>query len=212
MEESYLKIILASSSPRRKELLKQIGMKFEICPPDYDQDGNVEETPLVLTPLIKKDKEKKEARRVVEKNALFKARTIARRFKELGIVIGADTIVLLGNEILGKPENEIQARIMLKRLSGKIHHVVTGISLIKGAMREEIVGSEVTEVKFRKLSGKEISNYIKTGEPLDKAGAYGIQGMGALFVSGINGCYFNVVGLPLTRLFLLLKEAGMTLL
>lgn len=206
-----MKVILASSSPRRHELLKQIGLEYAACAPDDESEGSAEFTPPLLHSSVIKDRKKKEARMVVEKNALQKARAVSSRANGNELVIGADTIVLLDNEILGKPAHGEEARRMLEKLSGKTHFVVTGVSVIERASGRELVSSEVTEVTFRKLSESEIEGYVRSGEPLDKAGAYGIQGLGALLVKSIRGCYFNVVGLPLVCLSELLKDAGLRL-
>ena len=125
--------------------------------------------------------------------------------REKGTVIGADTIVVLGNEVLGKPKNEEEAKTMLKKLSGKIHVVITGYCIIHEG--DEISNAVITEVKFRKLSEEEINAYVKTGEPLDKAGAYGIQGKGGLLIEWIKGDYYNVVGLPM-HVILELQKLG----
>lgn len=189
------RLILASSSPRRKKLLKEIGIEFEIIPsiiseedPDY----------LGLKPYL-----------VVEHLALRKALEVSKREKNKPfIVIGADTIVLINNEILGKPKDEEQAYIMLNKLSGKWHEVLTGICIIEiNDLEKKLITSyEKTSVKIKKLSKEEIKSYIKTKEPMDKAGSYAIQGLGVSFIEKINGCYNNVVGLPLFLLFNLLKK------
>ncbi len=184
---SFLKIprlILASASPRRADLLSQIGLKFEIYP------SNISE----ITP----DKDKS-PEFVTQNLALQKARSVAERHTE-GLVIGADTLVVLKDELLGKPKNPTHAQEMLTRLSGTCHEVVTGVALIDAKLNREKTWAETTQVYFRELCPTEITAYIETGEAADKAGAYGIQGRGAAFVERIEGCYFNVVGLPLARL------------
>lgn len=125
-----------------------------------------------------------------------------------GLVIGADTVVVLEDKILGKPHSTQEAVDMLSALSGKSHEVITGVVVVNPQTGQHWVAAEITKVHFRNLSKQEILDYIKTEEPMDKAGSYGIQGKGALLVQGIEGCYFNVVGLPLVRLASLLKEAG----
>jgi len=139
--------------------------------------------------------------------ALSKARDIARKVKE-GIVIGADTVVVYGGKILGKPRDEADAEKMLRKLSGRKHEVMTGLAIVDVDQNEEAVECVKTKVKFRKLSSGEIKEYVATGEPLDKAGAYGVQGKGAALVESIEGCYYNVVGLPLAKLVEMLKSLG----
>ena len=178
------RLILASASPRRAALLSQIGLTFEVYPSDLQET----ETHNNMSPEV-----------VTQSLASLKAQVVAERHTE-GVVIGADTLVSFENELLGKPNNDEHAQLMLSRLSGRCHDVVTGVSLIDIKKRKEITWSEKTHVYFRKIQEKEIVNYIKSGEATDKAGAYGIQGRGAAFVNRIEGCYFNVVGLPLARL------------
>lgn len=172
-------IILASQSPRRQELLKLITNDFEI------KVSNVDETlPSGISP--------KDA-------VLYLSKIKAEPFKNgSDIIIGADTVVALDGKILGKPKNDENAREMLKFLSGKAHSVFTGVTLIKGDIARSFAVE--TKVKFFDLTDEEIDEYIKTGEPADKAGAYGIQGYGSLLVEKIDGDYFNVVGLPVSKL------------
>lgn len=139
--------------------------------------------------------------------ALGKARAVADKETE-GLVIGADTIVVYEEKVLGKPKDREDALAMLKELSGTRHQVISGVAVIDAATGIEKVAHEVTEVVFRHLSDEEIHRYIETGEPMDKAGAYGIQGIGAILVKEISGCYNNVVGLPLTLLVEILKDMG----
>jgi len=179
--------ILASGSPRRQELLSLVVPEFDIVVADIE-----EICPCEIKPLDKP-----------EYLALKKAKHIAKDNLN-SVVIGADTAVFLGDKMLGKPKSETDAFDMLKSLSGKNHKVVTGCALILGD--REITFSVVTEVEFFKLSDKEIREYISTKEPMDKAGAYGIQGFGALLVKGIKGDYFNVVGLPVSALKRELKK------
>lgn len=171
-------VILASSSPRRKELLKKIIPSFSIIPADIDESVKERETP------------KAYVARMAEEKTL----TIAEKFPE-DIVIGCDTTVVLGNSIMGKPQNDTEARFMLKRLSGLTHEVLTSVYIKtpKKIYRQ----TEVVQVKFYKLDDSDIENYIKTGEHRDKAGAYGIQGQGALFVKEIRGDYYSIVGFPI---------------
>jgi septum formation protein len=182
-------IILASSSPRRQELLRQIGIPFRTMPSDVDEGILAGESP------------EKYAVRV----ALDKASSVASQVKS-GIVIGADTIVVLRDEVLGKPADARDAVRMLSMLSGKMHRVITGLAVVDVATETVKTASAVTRVWFHPLSHETIESYVATGEPLDKAGAYGIQERGAVFVERVDGCYFNVVGLPLSLLMGLLRD------
>jgi septum formation protein len=150
-------------------------------------------------------------RGLAEHLARAKALSVARR-RETGVVIAADTVVVRGREIMGKPRDTEDARRMLRRLAGASHLVVTGVCVVDAGTGQELVESEVTAVRFRPLSEDEVEAYLATGEPLDKAGAYGIQGYGGLLVERIEGCYYNVVGLPLARLYLMLRQLGIDLL
>ena len=187
-------IILASNSPRRRELLAQIGLAFTVAPTDVDERVRPGESP----------------QGYAERLALDKARAAALRVKA-GIVIAADTIVVAGGTILGKPADAEDARRMLKELSGREHEVVTGLAVMDTTTGRTSVRMSTTKVCFRTLSEREITAYIATGEPLDKAGAYGIQERGALLVDRIEGCYTNVVGLPLSLLGEMLRNFGITL-
>lgn len=189
-----MRIILASNSPRRKELLSQLGVVFDIIPSEFEEQ-------LVegMTPA-----------ETVEHFACMKASDVAGSIEEEALVIGSDTIVYL-DEIMGKPSDRQEAASMLRRLSGKQHLVLSGISVINTATGEQLTGHEVTRVRMKELSDDEIYAYIDTGEPMDKAGAYAIQGVGSLFVEGIEGDYFNVVGLPLFRLGRMLEQFGLKL-
>lgn len=184
-------IILASASPRRKELLEKIGLKFEVEPADCEE--------VVDTAL--------EAHELVQKLSRGKAESIARKHRN-AIVIAADTVVLMGDKILGKPHNQAEAKKMLRALSGKSHVVITGFTIIDTAKRRILSKTVETKVYIRELNPEEIDAYVKSGEPLDKAGAYGIQGLGSVIVEKIEGDYFNVVGLPLSSLAESLKEFG----
>ncbi len=187
--ESALKIprlVLASASPRRSALLSQIGITFEVRPSDI-----IEPSPNAYL--------NSPASEVTQKLALLKAIDVAQHFNE-SIIIGADTLVSLEGTLLGKPTDDTDAFEMLTRLSGTCHEVVTGVALVEAGTGRESVWSETTQVYFRELHSTEIAAYIASGEASDKAGAYGIQGRGAAFVRRIEGCYFNVVGLPLASL------------
>jgi septum formation protein len=190
-------LILASASPRRFDLLTRLGVDFTI------ETSGVNETALAL-------KGSPEVQAVASAHA--KAHAVAGRFLNRW-VLGADTVVVLEDEIFGKPDNKHEAARMLRRLSGQTHRVVTGIALCKqkdGAL-EEWTDYEVTLVRMGSLTDEEIAAYVDSGEPMDKAGAYGIQDRGAFLVQGVEGCYFNVVGLPLRKTGRLLLKAGIPL-
>ncbi len=192
---SPMKLILASASPRRAELLTSAGVAFEAFP------VCVNETPRPGEP----------AEALCRRLAREKARAAIARLgnvQEPAIVIAADTTVELGGEILGKPASRDDARDMLSRLSGKTHRVLTALTLIRLPDGGELTHIERTEVQLAPLSAEEIDQYVATGEPMDKAGGYAIQGRAGKFVPRIEGCYFNVVGLPLARLWRMLKELG----
>lgn len=185
MLSTNLKIYLASKSPRRRKLLKQLGIKFKSFSVDLHEEILDGEHPI----------------QTVKRLALHKSDEAISKI-ENGILITADTIVVLGNEIIGKPRNKKDAFYILSKLSGKTHSVFTGFAVVNLNNKKKIVDYEKTEVTFRDLTPKEITDYIKTGSPMDKAGAYGIQDdFGAVFVKRINGCYYNVVGLPLAKLY-----------
>ncbi|HOK52869.1 MAG TPA: Maf family protein [Armatimonadota bacterium] len=188
------RIILASASPRRRELLALINPDFKVVPSAFDES------------LIPEDLSPREH---VMMSAAEKAKDVASGIRK-GIVIGSDTVVAVDEHILGKPENEEDAKRMLKMLSGRTHQVYTGVHVIKvenGNIQEK-ADFECTNVHFCELSDETIERYVKTGEPLDKAGAYAIQGKASVLIKGITGCYFNVVGLPIYKLSCLLKEFG----
>lgn len=185
MINSKTQIYLASKSPRRRKLLKQLNLKFKSFGIDIDETVKRNENP--SSAVVRLSREKLE---------------IAKRKKFNGIIITADTIVVLGKKILGKPKNEKDAFDILKLLSGRTHIVYTGFSVYNSISQKTISEYEKTEVTFRKLSDQEILEYIASGSPMDKAGAYGIQDdFGAVFIKKINGCYYNVVGLPLAKLY-----------
>ena len=187
------KIVLASKSPRRQELLKNIGItEFDIRVPEAD-----ESYPPNLTP-----------QQVVEHISRVKAEAAAALCAPDEIVITADTMVFLDDQRLGKPADEADALRMLTALQGRHHTVCTGVTVRRG--NESITECETTEVHFRTATETELRGYIATGEPMDKAGAYGIQGLGSLLVEGIRGDYFNVMGLPVLRLSRMLRRFGVT--
>jgi septum formation protein len=189
-------LVLASASPRRAELLARLGIPFSLFPV---------QTPERLAPGLSPQAQ---ARRL----ALEKACAAARRLPALdtGWVLGADTLVWLQGHALGKPKNPAQAEAMLRRLSGHSHQVVTGLALVPlHAGAKPMLLAESTRVFFRRLTEDEIKAYVRSGEPMDKAGAYGIQGRAGAFVRRIEGCYFNVMGLPLARTAQMLSQAGL---
>ena len=186
---SEYRVVLASGSPRRRELLKLVGIAHEVRPANIDESLRPRETPA----------------RHAERLAREKASAVSTRDPNL-IVIGADTIVVINRKILGKPASVEQAAAMLRQLSGREHKVVTAVAVSRGKKLRSAV--EEVQVRFRKLRDDEIDAYIATGEPMDKAGAYGIQGYGATIVECVDGDYFSVMGLPLARLVGLLRDVG----
>ncbi len=180
-------IILASKSPRRKEMLEHLGLKPTVIVSNADE--NVSET---LSP-----------ERFVEEVSLRKAEAVKPLCKESDLIIASDTVVYCDGKILGKPHGEKEALDMLSLLSGKAHKVTSGLAVIYNG--RTVLSHETTEVTFRKISESEALSYVKTGEPFDKAGGYGIQDRASVFTEKINGDYLNVVGLPVYRLFSLLK-------
>ena len=181
------RIILASMSPRRRELMRLLPIEFEVCAVDIDES-------------IDKNKSPSENAMEIAKR---KAQTAGKLYDD-AIIIGCDTIVAIGDKILGKPQNEIDAKRILLELSGAEHRVYTGVCILKGGKTMQFCGS--ASVKMKELTNDEISWYIGTGEPMDKAGAYGIQGYGALFIERLNGDYYSVVGLPICKLNSVLKN------
>lgn len=186
-----MSIILASASPRRRELLTMVGLDFIVCPAGNEtepQGLSMEET--------------------VEMTALSKALEVSEKYAD-DIVIAADTLVFVDGEKLGKPTDEQDAFLMLKKLSGKTHYVCTGVAVKQG--EKVLKNHEKAAVHFAQMSDDDIMRYIATGEPMDKAGAYGIQGKGAVFIKGIDGDFFNVMGLPMHLLSEMLAEFGIIL-
>lgn len=182
-----MNLILASGSPRRRELLTQIGLTFSVHPADVDE---------TLDPAWT-------AREAVERLSARKAEAVAAEFPD-DLILAADTVVSLDEKILGKPKTPEDAAAMLSALSGRSHKVYTGFTLRRG--EKTVTRSEATAVTFRPLTRDEIAAYIATGEPMDKAGAYGIQGLGGVLITGIEGDYFNVMGLPICALSQALGE------
>jgi septum formation protein len=190
-----MKLILASASARRAEILRAAGVPFEALSMDVDESRRAGET----------------VEAMVLRLAEAKARTVVASLKspnETTLVVGADTVVDLDGEVLGKPGSARVAAEMLRKLSGRTHRVVTGLSVIRVPGGEERLELETTQVRFAPLTAEEIDRYAATDEPLDKAGAYAIQGIAGRYVERIEGCYFNVVGLPIARLYRILKELG----
>ena len=181
-----MNVILASQSPRRKELLGLFHIPFVVRVSDADETMPSELSPAEAVALVSRRK----------------AEAVPRQADDL--VIAADTIVVLGEEILGKPKDPADARRMLRLLSGRDHQVMTGMTLLRG--QQTLVCTEITDIHFRPLSDREIDAYVRTGESMDKAGSYGIQGGAALFAERLVGDYYNVMGLPVCRLGQLLRE------
>jgi septum formation protein len=193
--QGEMKLILASASPRRAQILRDAGLRFEIV------RINVRES----------RKPGENARAMTRRLALAKARAAVARLSRHTpetIVIGADTTISVKGNILGKPQSSAAARKMLTKVSGRTHRVTTSVAAIRLPHHAERIVTETTRVRFAPLTTAEIQEYVSTGEPLDKAGAYGVQGIGGRYVEKIEGCYFNVVGLPLARIYRLLINLG----
>lgn len=182
-------IILASVSEQRKLLLENIGLKFKVEKSDYKEDMGLRLKPHNLAKFLSKGK----------------AKAVAKKHKN-AIVIGADTFIVFKGKLLGKPYTREKAKKMLKKLSGKWHSIITGFTVIDTAQNKSISGSEETKVFIKKLSSREIDDYVKTGEPLNKAGSYAIMQLGSCIVGGISGDYSNVSGLPMIALSSALKK------
>lgn len=189
------KIILASASPRRKEILEITGLKFKVCVSDYEEDLALSLRPRELARFLSRKK----------------AEVVARKFSN-SIIIAADTFIVFNKKLLGKPHTDKEAEKMLTMLNGKAHAVITGFTIWDTVTGKKISRSVETNVYFKKLSKEEIRAYVRSKEPLDKAGAYAIQGLGAVFIEKIEGDYFNVVGLPLCALMDSLKKFGVDVL
>jgi len=189
-------VVLASASARRQELLKRLVEEYQVIVSDFDESSV---------------QFNNDCRSYVMELARGKALSVARGLNSASLVIGCDTIVAYGGSVLGKPLDREDAFSMLKMLSGKKHQVYSGIALVNRSSGQVMSDYVMTEVKFDQLSDDEIRGYIATGEPMDKAGAYGIQGHGGVFVEEIHGCYYNVVGLPLNKLKNMIKGMGVNL-
>jgi len=191
--KNKIPVILASSSPRRREMLKELGLDFECVTPDVPETALPGETPDEL----------------VQRLALLKARAVLTNAITPCLIIAGDTAVVLGERILGKPEDHEDARHMLHSLSGQTHYVITGLSLLRtdtAKPTSETTFSVKTYVTFKSLTSDEINAYVQTGDPMDKAGAYGIQSGAGSMIESINGSYTNVVGLPMEKLIEELKK------
>jgi len=184
-------IILASTSPRRKEILSKSGLKFKTVASDFEEDMSLKLKPLELAKFLSKGK----------------AEAVTKKYPN-HIVIGADTFIALGNNLLGKPHTAAKAKQMLKQISGKTLSVITGFTIIDTGSGKRVSKAVETKVFIKRLTDSEINNYVKTKEPLDKAGAFAIQELGSLIVKKIEGDYFNIVGLPLYDLVQSLKKFG----
>lgn len=197
------RLILASTSPRRRWLLEQVGLSFEVADSALDEStvGGGGRPPRELTQAL----------------ALAKAGAVAGRLARSlapheAVVLGADTVVVLDGEVLGKPRDAAEAVGMLGRLQGRTHAVVTGVALVEPGGGRPVTAAEITNVTMRPLSPEQIRAYVASGEPLDKAGAYAIQGLGSVLVTRIEGCFYNVVGLPLALTADLLRRFGIEVL
>ncbi len=191
MMERIPPLVLASASPRRRRLMSMLGLPFTCVASGADED---------IPPCAPEE--------MVQELARVKAFAALPLVRSPSVIVGADTIVLLDGEIMGKPKDEKDARSMLGRLQGRTHAVLTGLCVLNSENGDYILDYERTEVTFAEMTEEEISGYVSTGEPMDKAGAYGIQGLCAVYISRITGCYYNVVGLPLHRLAKMLKKFG----
>lgn len=189
---AHARLILASASPRRRMLLAQIGLEAVVDPSRVEEDMNQPLAPGALVETLSRDK----------------ATDVASRHPEADLVLGADTVVVHEGRVLGKPTSEEDAARMLRVLSGRWHQVYTGFTLVAPQLSRTLSGHAVSDVRFRTLEEREIAAYIATGEPLDKAGAYGIQERGGLFVAEIRGDYTNIVGLPIPMVDAAWRDLG----
>jgi len=194
MEDCKLPLILASASPRRHSLLASLGVDFEVMV------SSAKEIDEGISPTS-----------IVEENATAKCEEVASRLAYPAVIISADTLVFCDGEVLSKPQDIEEARSMLYRLSGNTHQVVTGIAVANTADGRKARGSETTDVTFRSLTDEEIETFVQVVNPLDRAGAYTVDGPGSLLVSRYDGCYYNVLGLPIVRLDKLLRKVGVSL-
>lgn len=193
------KLVLASASPRRQELITLLGLPVRILPSRVDED-----TPDHWSPS-----------QIVEGLSVRKALAVKEEIQRTdgensSIIVGSDTIVVMNGIVMGKPRDVHEAVRMLHQLAGEVHEVYTGVTCVRVTDAKTVTSHRITKVKMRKLTVEQISRYVATGEPMDKAGAYGIQEIGSLLVDSIEGCYFNVVGLPLSLLAVMLEQFGVT--
>jgi septum formation protein len=206
-------LVLASASPRRRELLTQVGFTFHVHPAHIPEDPHLNEDPIVYVTRLAREKAEAVFAEITKDGAPGPSQLGTGEGNNLDpqslTVLGADTTVVLDNQILGKPENPADAARILRLLSGRTHRVITGVALVTPARTE--VAAEVTAVQFLTLSDEDIAAYIATGEPMDKAGAYAIQGRAARWIPRITGDYFNVVGLPISLVSTLLQTTSIEL-
>lgn len=188
------KLILASSSPRRKEIFSKLRLPFEVEVGDYEEDMTLPLSPAELAQTLSKGK----------------AESVAKNHSD-AIVVAADTFIVFGNKVLGKPKTAEKAREMLRMLRGKENNIITGVTIIDTGAKTTLTFDEITKVFMRDMSDSEIEGYVKTGEPLDKAGAYALQELGAIFIEKIEGDFFNAMGLPLATVARKLEERGIRL-
>lgn len=193
------KLVLASSSPRRQELITLLGLPVQILPSRAEENTPEHWSPSQIVEGL------------AERKALAVIKEHSENLELSSIVIGSDTIVVLNGKVMGKPRDVQEAEQMLQELSGKVHEVYTGISCIRVSDAKAVTTHGVTKVRMRSLSKDQISRYVATGEPMDKAGSYGIQELGSLLVESIEGCYFNVVGLPVSLLAVQLEQFDLLL-
>ena len=199
------RIVLASGSPRRQALLAALGIDFEVITSDAEERGEP-----ARMPAVPRDEGTVPAA-IVEANARAKRDDVVSRLSEPAIVIAADTLVFLDEHVLSKPSDKDEAFAMLRRLSGNTHQVITGLALADTAMGRSIEGAETTDVTFRSLSDEEIGRFVEAVNPLDRAGAYTVDGPGSLLVARYDGCYQNVLGFPMVKLDKLLRQIGVNL-
>ncbi|ADO77374.1 Maf family protein [Halanaerobium praevalens] len=188
-KENDLKLVLASASPRREAILKQLKLKFTVVPSKIDESEFKADNPVELVEIL----------------AVEKAKAVAKLVENV-IIIAADTVVVADDQILGKPKNKIEAKKMLKKLSGQEHQVITGLAVLNSVSDEVQAANNITEVKMSNITEVEIEKYIEQENILDKAGSYAIQGLGGIFVEEIKGSYYSVMGMPIHQLAKLLKE------
>jgi septum formation protein len=222
--ESDLRIILASSSPRRIELMKNLGFKFEVIPSNIEEMIDANKTPAQMVIELAKKKG-----RAVYESAVAKSQSDSSASSTTSVtdsegkagggrtmILSADTTVVLDQRLIGKPTSEDDARLMLRMLSGRVHDVFTGVAIIvKGPQDKapvEYLSFEMSHVFFRGVTDAEINSYVATGEPMDKAGAYALQGIGSAFVQKIEGCFTNVIGLPIPLVVSMMRRAGISVL